>query len=93
MRILRSLVLGIPSYWRIRAKDRYFSTCIYLVLYFLLVYRMYIQKVSSRWVMYMNLHTAKNELRARAPMVQPAMLAVETLLVVSVSYMLVGIFA
>jgi hypothetical protein len=43
--------------------------------------------------MYMNLHTAKNELRARAPMVQPAMLAVETLLVVSVSYMLVGIFA
>ncbi len=43
--------------------------------------------------MYMNLHTAKNELKARAPMVHPVMLAGETLLVVSVSYMLVGIFA
>ena len=37
----------------------------------------------------MNLHTATNELKARAP----AILAVETLVVVSVSYMLVGIFA
>ena len=60
---------------------------------FLGVYIMYIQVVSIMLVVYMNLHTAHTELKARPPKVNPAVLAVETLVIVSVSYMLVGIFA
>ena len=41
----------------------------------------------------MNLHTAKTELKGRSPQIAPRMLAVETLVVVSVSVMLFGIFA
>ena len=41
----------------------------------------------------MNLHAAQKELHARAPRVTGVLLAVEALVVVSVSYALVGIFA
>jgi hypothetical protein len=41
----------------------------------------------------MNLRTAQNELGGRTPRVTARVLAVEALVVVSVSYMLVGIFA
>jgi hypothetical protein len=41
----------------------------------------------------MNLQAAQKELRGRAPAVTGALLAVEVLVVVSVSYLLVGIFA
>jgi hypothetical protein len=43
--------------------------------------------------MCVNLHTAKTELNGRAPRIAPRALAVEALVVVSVSMMLVGIFA
>ena len=41
----------------------------------------------------MNLHIAHTELKTRTAEVRPATLAVETLLVVSFSYLLVGIFS
>ncbi len=43
--------------------------------------------------MCVNLHAAKTELKGRSPEVAPRVLAVEALVVVSVSMMLVGIFA
>jgi hypothetical protein len=41
----------------------------------------------------MNLLTAKTELKAKSPSVGPGVLAAEVLFVVSVSILLVGIFA
>ena len=41
----------------------------------------------------MNLQTAKTELKARSPEIAPRALAVEAIVVVSVSFVLVGIFA
>lgn len=41
----------------------------------------------------MNLHAAQKELHGRAPRVTAPWLVVETLVVVSFSYVLVGIFA
>jgi hypothetical protein len=41
----------------------------------------------------MNLQAAQKELRSRAPRVTGTVLAVEVLVVVSVSYLLVGLFA
>ena len=42
--------------------------------------------------MYVNLHAAKNELKGRSPQIAPRALAVEAIVVVSVSMMLVGFF-
>jgi hypothetical protein len=41
----------------------------------------------------MDLQTAKTELKSKSPQIAPRALAVEALVVVSVSFMLVGIFA
>ena len=41
----------------------------------------------------MNLRAAQTELRGRTPRVSGATLGIEVLIVISVSYMLVGIFA
>ena len=41
----------------------------------------------------MNLHTAQTELKLKAPEITPRALAVEAVVVISVGYMLVGLFA
>ena len=56
------------------------------------VYCMYIQTISGLTELKMNLQAAQKELHGRAPKVTGLTLAVEALVVVSFSYLLVGIF-
>ena len=54
---------------------------------------MYIQTISVGWISDMNLRAAQKELRGRAPTVTAPVLALEALVMVGVSFMLVSFFA
>jgi hypothetical protein len=57
------------------------------------VYCMCIQGISSAREAEMNLQAAQKELRSRAPRVTGLALVLEVVVVVSISYVLVGLFA
>jgi len=54
---------------------------------------MYTQTISNLVMVRMNLHAAQKELHGRLPRVTAPLLALEALVVISFSYLLVGIFA